>query len=266
MPSSPGQSRARAISAGMSKRPSAGKASTPLGAPPSRMRTVSARVSTPASPATPCARSHASSPCAARQLAGSVTSCFTTRPRAAIVVASMSSAIGADVADMGEGEGDDLPGIGRVGQRLLIAGHAGVEAHLGRLARGVGAEAAAPEHRAVAEHEAGGGAGGRRGRVRHGRSVLLRRRAGDVGQRKTGRLDQRRPVARRDGAVLAPFAQRLGAHAQRRAAASAPPSRSMIASTDIVMAADYGKNFPSATVAERLGNLFPGDAPRGCIE
>ena len=32
-------------------------------------------------------------------------------------------AIGADIADMGEGEGDDLPGIGGIGQDLLIAGH-----------------------------------------------------------------------------------------------------------------------------------------------
>ena len=47
----------------------------------------------PASPATPRARSQASRCCVARQLAGSVTSCFTTRPRAAIEVASMSSAL-----------------------------------------------------------------------------------------------------------------------------------------------------------------------------
>ncbi len=45
----------------------------------------------PAIPGTPCARSHASSPCVARQLAGSVTSCLTTSPRAAMPAASMSS-------------------------------------------------------------------------------------------------------------------------------------------------------------------------------
>ena len=38
--------------------------------------------------------------------------------------------VGADIADMGKGEGDDLPGIRRIGQDLLIAGHGGVEAHL----------------------------------------------------------------------------------------------------------------------------------------
>src|SRR5690606_34187550 len=34
----------------------------------------------------------------------------------------------ADIADMGEGEGDDLAGEGRVGQAFLIAGHRGIEA------------------------------------------------------------------------------------------------------------------------------------------
>ena len=38
--------------------------------------------------------------------------------------------IGADIADMGEGEGDDLPGIGGIGDDLLVAGHRGVEADL----------------------------------------------------------------------------------------------------------------------------------------
>ena len=38
--------------------------------------------------------------------------------------------VGADIADMREGEGDDLPGIGGVGENLLIAGHGGVEADL----------------------------------------------------------------------------------------------------------------------------------------
>ena len=40
----------------------------------------------------------------------------------------------ADVADMREGESDDLPGIGRVGQNFLIPGNRGVKADLaGRL-------------------------------------------------------------------------------------------------------------------------------------
>ena len=36
--------------------------------------------------------------------------------------------VGADIADMGKGEGDDLRGVGRVGENFLIAGHGGVEA------------------------------------------------------------------------------------------------------------------------------------------
>ena len=53
---------------------------------------------------------------------------------------------------MREGEGDELAGIGRIGQDLLIAGHCGVEADL---AHGVafGAEAEAFQHRSIGEHE-----------------------------------------------------------------------------------------------------------------
>ncbi len=39
-------------------------------------------------------------------------------------------AVRTDIADVREGEGDDLRGIGGIGQHLLIAGHRGVEAHL----------------------------------------------------------------------------------------------------------------------------------------
>ena len=60
--------------------------------------------------------------------------------------------VGADIADMGEGEGDDLPGIRRVGQDLLIAGHGGVEAHLADGDAGR-ARALALDHGAVGEHE-----------------------------------------------------------------------------------------------------------------
>ncbi len=38
--------------------------------------------------------------------------------------------IGAGIADMREGEGDDLPGVRGIGHDLLIAGHRGVEADL----------------------------------------------------------------------------------------------------------------------------------------
>ena len=39
-------------------------------------------------------------------------------------------AIGADNADMGEGEGHDLAGVRRIAEDLLIAGHGGIEADL----------------------------------------------------------------------------------------------------------------------------------------
>ena len=45
--------------------------------------------------------------------------------------------VGSDHADMREGEGDDLPGVGGVGEDFLIAGHRRVEADLAdRLADG----------------------------------------------------------------------------------------------------------------------------------
>ena len=60
--------------------------------------------------------------------------------------------VGADIADMGEREGDDLPGVRGIREDLLVAGHGGVEAHLARRTTGC-AEAAAFEHGAVGEHE-----------------------------------------------------------------------------------------------------------------
>src|SRR5579862_799157 len=60
--------------------------------------------------------------------------------------------VGADVADMGKREGDDLARIGRIGEDLLVAGHRGVEADFaGRVA--CGAEADPFQHGAVGEHE-----------------------------------------------------------------------------------------------------------------
>ena len=60
--------------------------------------------------------------------------------------------VGADIADMGKREGDDLPGIGRIGEDLLIAGHRGVEADFADGMAG-GAEADAFEHGAVGQHQ-----------------------------------------------------------------------------------------------------------------
>ena len=82
-----------------------------------------------------------------------------------------------DVADVREGEGDDLPGVGGIGHDLLVAGHRGVEAELADRDPG-GAEAAAPEDLAVGQRDAGGrlrarGRARRRApgrRARHGRT------------------------------------------------------------------------------------------------
>ncbi len=64
--------------------------------------------------------------------------------------------VGAHIADMREREGDDLPRIGRIGEDLLVAGHGGVEADFAdRLSDR--SEAETFEHRAVGEHEQGGG-------------------------------------------------------------------------------------------------------------
>ena len=99
--------------------------------------------------------------------------------------------IGADIADMREGEGDDLPGVGRVGHHFLIAGHGGVEAQFpDRLA--LCAEAPAPDDPPVGEDNDRGGAlglgcggGGARAWVGHrlggafpdqGSTMSLRRR------------------------------------------------------------------------------------------
>ena len=60
--------------------------------------------------------------------------------------------VGADIADMREGEGDELPGIGGIGEDLLITGHRGVETDFAdRLA--FRAEAEALQHGAIGKHE-----------------------------------------------------------------------------------------------------------------
>ena len=66
--------------------------------------------------------------------------------------------IGADIADVGEGEGDDLARIGGVGEDFLIAGHGGVEADF---AHGLafGAKALAFDDGAIGKDEKAGDAG-----------------------------------------------------------------------------------------------------------
>ena len=71
--------------------------------------------------------------------------------------------VGADVADVGKGEGDDLSGIGRIGEDLLVAGGRRVETHFADHRAG-GAGAPSPKYRAVGQDQGGIGAGrGRRG-------------------------------------------------------------------------------------------------------
>ena len=65
------------------------------------------------------------------------------------------------IADMREGEGDDLSGIGRVGQDFLVTGHRGVEADLPH-PRHRSTQAAPPDQGAVGQGQNRGGAGRRR--------------------------------------------------------------------------------------------------------
>ncbi len=53
-----------------------------------------------------------------------------TRPAGKDVGRLLVFGIGAGIADVGIGQGDDLAGIGRVGEDFLIAGHGGIEHHL----------------------------------------------------------------------------------------------------------------------------------------
>jgi hypothetical protein len=60
--------------------------------------------------------------------------------------------VGADIADMGEGEGDELAGVGGIGEDLLIPGHRGVEADLAD-GMAFGPQAKTFQHRAIGKHE-----------------------------------------------------------------------------------------------------------------
>src|SRR3546814_7450021 len=71
-PSSPAQPRAMASNSSTSNWPSGLCATAPFGAPASRMRRVSARVSMPASPLTPCSLIHSGKVWTLRKLLGFV--------------------------------------------------------------------------------------------------------------------------------------------------------------------------------------------------
>src|SRR5450759_3277265 len=95
---------------------------------------------------------------------------------------------------MREGEADDLPGVRRIGEDLLIAGHGGIEADLAdRVA--YGAQALAFQHGSVGQHQkrrrlgfipSAGGGGFRQG---HGHLVAYYKRRGKRWRTKVpGRL------------------------------------------------------------------------------
>ncbi|MND98458.1 hypothetical protein D3C80_908100 [compost metagenome] len=71
--------------------------------------------------------------------------------------------VDADIADVGEGEGQDLAHVGGVGQDFLIARHGGVEDHLAE-GRADGADADTLQDGAVSEREDASGAGQNLGR------------------------------------------------------------------------------------------------------
>ena len=104
----------------------------------------------------PRAFSHWSRWRVARWFDGSVIGAWTTTPQAAAAAGEIARLdvffVGADIADMRKGEGDDLPGIGGIGEDFLIAGHGRVEADFAHGFAGR-AEAEAFEHGAVGKDE-----------------------------------------------------------------------------------------------------------------
>ena len=78
--------------------------------------------------------------------------------------------VDADVADVRIGERDDLPGVRRIGEDLLVAGHRGVEHDLADRRAG-GADRAAAKHRAVGERERGRHVRRKQGGQRGGREI-----------------------------------------------------------------------------------------------
>ena len=114
--------------------------------------------------------------------------------------------VGAHVADMREGEGDDLSRIGRVRQRLLIPGHPRVEAKLSDSGARVRPEPHPPEHAAIGQHQHR-----RRARRHIGRQLFRRGLARQIRQRQPGRCHHRRPMLTWNRPRLSPFTDRFEA-------------------------------------------------------
>ena len=99
-------------------------------APARRRWRVRRRVSTPVMAGTPWRARKASRPSVDLQFEGSVVRSRTTIPRQCGSAGLIVLAVGAVVADVGTGEGHDLPGIRGIGDDLLVAAHGGVEHQL----------------------------------------------------------------------------------------------------------------------------------------
>ena len=121
-------------------------------APRSRRCRVSARVSMPEMPTTPCARSSSSRLRRERQLRRAPGGVADDVPGHPDPVGLRVLVVDAGVADVRSRHHDDLAVVRRVGERLLVAGHAGVE---DRLAEGLplGAVRLAAEGAAVLEDQ-----------------------------------------------------------------------------------------------------------------
>ena len=72
------------------------------------------------------------------------------RPRGLVILVGRP-----DDSDLGAGHGYDLPGIGRVGHDLLVAGETRIEAHLPD-GNGTGAESRAAIDGAIGQRQGGG--------------------------------------------------------------------------------------------------------------
>ena len=145
---------------------------TAFGMPSRRMRAVSARVSTPQMPMIPRAFSQASSRRVARKFEGSLTSArridAARAGRGRQIDGLDVLLVGSDDADMRKGEGDDLPGVGGVGEDFLVAGHRRVEADFADRFAGR-AEAKTFDDEPVRQHD-------QRGALQRRPSCMARRR------------------------------------------------------------------------------------------
>ena len=151
-----------AVGAGLGRRglPQCGLIRRSEGARPShpvsrRMR-VSRRVSMPPIALMPWCASIASSDCSARWLLCRRASSRTITPRQNGRSRLEILGVRAVVADVRVGERDDLPGVRRVGDDLLVAGHHRVEHHFaaGDAIARLGPEQLALEHAAIGQHQA----------------------------------------------------------------------------------------------------------------